>query len=136
MIFIIEFLSTPTDNYIQECCTCRRVEVDDRLKPNEQSNQLTALKKEEMKLKSLHRQLELRIKQFLQRTQNALRTEEKLIELEKISQNELLKRSHLIPLKSPLKDNEYLVKNIQQIEENNRQLEKNIDSMCQQVNKK
>jgi len=67
-----------------------------------------------MKLKSLHRQLELRIKQFLQRTQNALRTEEKLIELEKISQNELLKRSHLIPLKSPLKDNEYLIKNIQQ----------------------
>jgi hypothetical protein len=48
----------------------------DRMKSIEHSSQIAALKNEEMKLKSLHRRLEMRIKQFLYRTRNSMRTEE------------------------------------------------------------
>jgi hypothetical protein len=48
----------------------------DRMKLIEYSNQIAALKNEEIKLKSLHRRLEMRIKQFLHRTCNSIRTEE------------------------------------------------------------
>ena len=48
----------------------------DRMKSTEHSSQLAALKKEETKLKSLHRRLEMRIKQFLYRTRNSILTEE------------------------------------------------------------
>jgi len=42
----------------------------------EHSSQIAALKSEEIKLKSLHRRLETRIKQFLHRTCNSILLEE------------------------------------------------------------
>ena len=42
----------------------------------EHESQLNALKREETKLKSLHRKLELRIKQFAHRTRKSILTEE------------------------------------------------------------
>ena len=46
------------------------------MKSIEHSSQLTALKREEVKLKSLHRKLEMRISQFLHRTRKSIATEE------------------------------------------------------------
>ncbi len=48
----------------------------DRMKLKEHSSQIAALMNEEMKLKSLHRRLEMRIKQFLHRTHNSILMEE------------------------------------------------------------
>ncbi len=48
----------------------------DRMKLIEYSSQITALKNEEIKLKSLHRRLEMRIKRFLHQTHKSILTEE------------------------------------------------------------
>lgn len=42
----------------------------------EVSSRIAALTAEEIKLKSIHRRLEMRIKQFLHRTHNSIRTQE------------------------------------------------------------
>ena len=46
------------------------------MKSMEFSRQIAALTSEEIKLKTLHRRLEMRIKRFLHRTHNAILTQE------------------------------------------------------------
>jgi hypothetical protein len=123
-----------------------------RMKLIEYSSQIAALTIEENKLKSLHRRLEMRIKRFLHRTRNSILKQEytinslflsfknlisinlrKLLNIEKHSQKKLLLQKNLITHKKPSKENQILWNNIQQIEEDNINLEKNISSLCNKV---
>ena len=57
----------------------------------------------------------------------------KLLNIEKHSKTELLLRQSLIQDNKPSKDYQQLSNNLQRIEEDNRNLEKTIDSLCNKV---
>ncbi|CAF4332202.1 unnamed protein product, partial [Adineta steineri] len=94
----------------------------------EHSSQVAALTNEEIKLKSLHRRLEMRIKRFLHRTRNSIFMQEKLLNIEKNSQKELLIRKNLMKHGKSSQQN-----NIKQIEDDNIKLEKSISSLCNKI---
>ncbi|CAF4215888.1 unnamed protein product [Rotaria socialis] len=115
------------------CNTCHRSENSDPMKLMEFSSRITALTAEETKLKSLHRRLEMRIKRFLHRTHNSIVIQEKLLNIEKCSKNELLLRQSLIQQEKPPKDYKQVWSHIQYIEADNKNLEKTIDSLCTKI---
>ncbi|CAF0974640.1 unnamed protein product [Adineta steineri] len=123
-----KFIPINTTNNINECYNCRGLENTDRMKLIEHSSQVAALTNEEIKLKSLHRRLEMRIKRFLHRTRNSIFMQEKLLNIEKNSQKELLIRKNLMKHGKSSQQN-----NIKQIEDDNIKLEKSISSLCNKI---
>ncbi|CAF2257834.1 unnamed protein product [Rotaria magnacalcarata] len=111
------------------CNACHRSENNDPMKLMEFSSRITALTAEETNLKSLHRRLEMRIKRFLHRTHNSIVIQEKLLNIEKCSKNELLLRQSLIQQEKPPKDYKQFWSHIQYIEADNKNVEKTIDSL-------
>ncbi|CAF0740193.1 unnamed protein product [Didymodactylos carnosus] len=129
-----------TSNTVVKCHSCRRPETTDRVKLVELSSHIAVLNTEENTLKSLHRQLEIRMRRFLHRTRNSILMQEKLLNLEKHTQKELLTVENLVTAnifrgleQQQLEQLKNCSSNIDRIQQSNKHLQTDINNICEDI---